>query len=136
MRRYRPRAYDGPIDGWFSIYHRAILPVVLSLQMTRYCFIGAAVRRTLIRRRQRGLLCTRMKVFHAIGPAYASLFGMLDFEIAKYRALGRTDIVNWYSTTPATPRAEMQSSIRGRDRGAGLQRYDGDGSHAHTDRSH
>ena len=101
--------YDGPIDGWFSIYHRSILPVVLSLQMTRYCFIGAAVRRTLVRRRQRGLLCTRMKVFHAIGPAYASLFGMLDFEIAKYRALGRTDIVKWYSTTPPTPHAEMES---------------------------
>jgi hypothetical protein len=50
-----------------------------------------------------------MKVFHAIGPAYASLFGMLDFEIEKYRALGRTDIVNWYSTTPSTPLAEMQS---------------------------
>jgi hypothetical protein len=101
--------YEGPIDGWFSIYDRSILPVVLSQQMTRYCCIGAVVRRTLMRRRQRGLLCTRMKVFHAIGPAYASLFGMLDFEIEKYRALGRTDIVNWYSTTPSTPLPEMQT---------------------------
>jgi hypothetical protein len=101
--------YDGPIDGWFSIYHRSILPLVLSLQITRYCYIGAAVRSTLLRRQQRGLLCTRMKVFHATGPAYASLFGMLDFEIEKYRGLGRTDIVNWYTTTCSTPVAEMAS---------------------------
>ena len=50
-----------------------------------------------------------MKVFHAIGPAYASLFGMLNFEIEKYRGLGRTDIVNWYTTTPLTPVAEVES---------------------------
>ena len=104
--------YDGPIDGWFSIYHRSILPLVLSLPIAPYCCLGAAVRRQLPRRGQRGVLCTQMKVFHAVGPAYASLFGMLDFEIAKYQRLGRTDIVKWYQTTPPTAVAELEERFR------------------------
>jgi hypothetical protein len=88
--------YDGPIDGWFSIYHRSILPLLLALPYAPYCFIGAMVRRELQRRGLRGLLCTRMRVFHVIGPEYASLFGMLDAEVAKYRRLRRADIVSWY----------------------------------------
>jgi hypothetical protein len=96
----RDGLYAGPIDGWFSIYHRTILPVVLSIPAAPYYCLGAAVRMNLARRRQRGVLCRRMKVFHTIGPAYAALFGMLDFEIAKYRRLGRTDIVRWYEEAP------------------------------------
>jgi len=38
-----------------------------------------------------------MKVFHVMGPQYVSYFGMLDFEIAKYAGVGRTDMVQWYS---------------------------------------
>ncbi len=101
--------FDGPIDGWFSIYHRSLLPLLLSLPIGQYFPIGAAVRGQLARRGQRGLLCTRMKVFHAIGPAYASLFGMLDFEVAKYRRLGRTDIVDWYRSAVVPPQDEMRS---------------------------
>lgn len=95
--------YDGPIDGWFSIYHRSILPLLLSLPLGAYCPIGAAVRARLIQQGLQGLLCTRMKVFHTIGPAYASLFDMLGFEIAKYRRLGRGDIVRWYETEARPP---------------------------------
>jgi hypothetical protein len=101
--------YDGPIDGWFSIYHRSILPIVLTQPIAAYCCLGAAVRRGLQRRGLRGVLCTGLKVFHAVGPAYASLFGMLDFEIAKYRRLGRTDIVHWYETTPPTPLRDLEA---------------------------
>jgi hypothetical protein len=98
---YRPISpgdglYDGPIDGWFSIYHRSILPILLSLAYSRYFCLGAAVRGELHRRHLAGHLCTRMKVFHVIGPEYASLFGMHAFEIEKYRSLGRHDIVKWY----------------------------------------
>jgi hypothetical protein len=88
--------YDGPIDGWFSIYHRSILPILLSLQYQPYCCLGVAVRQQLRRRGLFGLLCTRMKVFHVIGPEYASLFHMREFELAKYRRLGRMDIAEWY----------------------------------------
>lgn len=99
--------YDGPVDGWFSIYHRSILPLLLSLPYAAYCPIGGMVRHQLQRRGLRGLLCTCMKVFHVIGPHYASLFGMLEAEVGKYRRLGRLDIVDWYlSATPNLPPVE------------------------------
>jgi hypothetical protein len=34
---------------------------------------------------------------------------MLDFEIAKYRRLGRADIVHWYETTPPTPLRDLEA---------------------------
>lgn len=101
--------YDGPVDGWFSIYHRSILPLLRSMPLAEYCCLGGAVRARLRRQGLHGLLCTRMKVFHAIGPAYASLFGMLDFEVAKYRRLGRADIVRWYETEPRPALQELEA---------------------------
>jgi hypothetical protein len=88
--------YRGPVDGWFAVYHRSILPVLLAVPMTPYFTLGAAVNGRLAQRGQLGLLDTGMKVFHVIGPAYAAAFGMLEFEIEKYRRLGRDDIVAWY----------------------------------------
>ena len=107
--------YDGPIDGWFSIYHRSILPLIDGLPFGEYFPIGWSVREKLMRQGMRGLLDTGMKVFHVIGPAYASFFGMLDFEIAKYQRLGRNEIVEWYregkKTLPAT--SELAARIEG-----------------------
>jgi hypothetical protein len=100
--------FEGPIDGWFSIYHRSILPLLLSLPIAPYFPIGGAVRGALARRGQRGVLCTGMRVFHTIGPAYASLFGMLDYEIAKYTRLGRTDIVDWYRSEVRPPTDDLR----------------------------
>jgi hypothetical protein len=88
--------HSGPIDGWFSIYHRDIQPLLASLPSAQYIALGAAVRARLQQRGQAGLLDLGSKVFHVIGPAYADGFGMLDFEIEKYRRLGRHDIVAWY----------------------------------------
>lgn len=103
----RDGLYDGPIDGWFSIYHRSILPDLLALPYSQYCPLGGLTRNVLRRRRLLGLLCTRMKVFHVIGPQYASLFGMLDAEVEKYRRLGRTEIVDWYQgARPSLPPIE------------------------------
>jgi len=90
------RLYSGPIDGWFSIYHRSILPILLGVRMTRYFSLGATVARQLARRGQLGVLDAGMKVFHVIGPEYAAAFGMLENEIAKYRGLNRHDIEEWY----------------------------------------
>lgn len=86
--------YLGPIDGWFSVYHRSVLPLLPA--PGRYLPLGGLIRAQLARRGLHGLLCTQFKVFHVIGPEYASVFGMIDFEIAKYRSLGRRDIVEWY----------------------------------------
>ena len=88
--------FVGPIDGWFAVYHRSILPLLMQIPMEPYFPLGAAIRARLERRGQLGVLDRGMKVFHVIGPAYAAAFGMLDFEIAKYRRLNRHDIVNWY----------------------------------------
>jgi hypothetical protein len=89
---------QGPIDGWFSIYHRSVLPVLMGLPYSHYLPIGGLVRARLARRGQVGVLDTGMQVFHVIGPAYADAFGMLDFEIEKYRNLGRQEIVAWYES--------------------------------------
>jgi hypothetical protein len=97
--------YDGPIDGWFSVYHRSIQPLLASLPFAPYVALGAATRARLRQRGQIGLLDRGMKVFHVIGPAYANAFGMLQFEIEKYRRLGRVDIVTWYETYRGNPGA-------------------------------
>jgi hypothetical protein len=106
--------YEGPIDGWFSVFHRSVLPLAEPARGSSYFPLGAQLRHRLRANGELGLLCTKFKVFHVIGPQYASYFGMLDFEIQKYQRLGRTDIVNWYeSAKPSLPaRAELEPRIR------------------------
>jgi len=88
--------YLGPIDGWFAVYHRSLLPALLAIPMSRYFSLGATIARQLACRGQHGLLDRGMKVFHVIGPEYATAFGMLEFEIEKYRGLNRLEIETWY----------------------------------------
>jgi hypothetical protein len=105
--------YDGPVDGWFSIYHRSILPLIDTLRFASYFPLGATVRARLNRQGLHGLLDTGMRVFHVIGPAYASFFGMLEFEICKYRRLGRNEIVAWYCDAKSNlpPRTELETRL-------------------------
>jgi hypothetical protein len=107
--------YDGPIDGWFAIYHRSVLPLLLSLPYGQYSTIGSTMKGQLRRRGLLGLLCTRMRVFHAIGPHYAAHFGMLSVEVEKYRRLQRHDIEAWYrgaqDALPATAILEQQVAM-------------------------
>jgi hypothetical protein len=107
----REGLYIGPIDGWFSIYHRSVLPLLLQMQMAPYFALGGTMCAKLAQRGQRGVLDRGMKVFHVIGPQYASAFGMLEFEIAKYRRLNRLDIVAWYESYAADS-ASTQDNIR------------------------
>lgn len=88
--------YDGPIDGWFSVYHRSVLSLLPRRLEGGYFPLGGMIKNVLTSHGLRGLLCTRLKVFHVIGPEYSSHFGMLDFEIEKYQRLGRRDIAEWY----------------------------------------
>lgn len=102
MDRYSPYApsdglHDGPIDGWFSVYRRAILHVLLEAPYEKYFYLGSWVRARLSQLGLRGLLCRRMKVFHATGPAYAAHFGALSDEVRKYREVGRQDMAQLYS---------------------------------------
>jgi hypothetical protein len=89
--------YDGPIDGWFSVFRRSVVPLVERFGLN-YLSLGSLLKNRLRANGSLGLLCMRFKVFHVIGPAYASYFDMLDFEIEKYRRLGRVDIVEWYES--------------------------------------
>ena len=77
-------------------YNRSILPLLLDLPFEPYFSLGALLHARLAERGQHGVLDLGMKVFHVIGPEYANAFGMLEFEIAKYRRLGRPEIVDWY----------------------------------------
>jgi hypothetical protein len=110
--------YNGPIDGWFSVYHRSILPLInrsfpgRSLRVRgktkfpwfeleyrdsrKYFFLASSVPKRLAKRRQFGLLCTRFKVFHVVGAHYMTYFNAADFELQKYRALGRDDLVQHF----------------------------------------
>lgn len=116
-RAYEPEQglYDGPIDGWFSVFHRSALPLAETAPRSVYFPLGGHLRNRLRENGDLGLLCTKFKVFHVIGPQYASYFGMLDFEIAKYQRLGRTDIVDWYESAKATlpDAAELEPRVRG-----------------------
>jgi hypothetical protein len=105
--------YDGPIDGWFAVYRKASLGVCRYIRPSRYLCLGLMLKRLLRRNGLLGLLCKRMKVFHVIGPQYASYFGMLDFEIEKYRSLGRGEIVQWYvdARDKLPPRASLHERV-------------------------
>jgi hypothetical protein len=115
-RAYEPTQglYDGPIDGWFSIFHRSALPLATSAPWSIYFPLGGHLRNRLRANGELGLLCTKFKVFHVIGPHYASYFGMLDFEIQKYQRLGRNDIVDWYESAKATlpGKAELEPRVK------------------------
>jgi hypothetical protein len=116
-RPYEPKygLYDGPIDGWFSVFHRSVLPLIEGKHSSNYLPLGGLLRGRLRARGTLGLLCTKFKVFHVIGPQYAFYFGMLDFEIEKYRRLGRADLADWYENAKATlpSRAELGRRIAG-----------------------
>ena len=103
--------YNGPIDGWFSIYHRSILPLLLDVPMASYFPLGGTVHGRLLQRGQHGLLDLGMKVFHVVGPEYAAAFGMLAFETEKYRRLDRVDLVAWYENHAAS-NAPAENSVR------------------------
>jgi hypothetical protein len=113
--------YDGPIDGWFAVYRKSALGVCTHIRAARYTCLGVQIKNLLRRVGMQGLLCTRFKVFHVIGPEYSSYFGMLDFEIEKYASLGRTDIVNWYSRRrdKLPPNDELAKRVEGIQRDLG-----------------
>lgn len=117
--------YHGPVDGWFAMYRHAIRPLLASLPFAPYMSLGATVQGRLAQRGQLGLLDLGMKVFHVVGPAYADAFGMLDFEIEKYRRLGRGDIVAWYEghRDAAPPEAREAVSVRVEAIRAAIGRY-------------
>lgn len=107
MDRYEPYEnvvglYDGPVDGWFSVYHRSALPLLYEAPYERHFFLGSWAKGKLASEGLRGLLYSNIRVFHASGPAYARLFGVLEAEVRRLRAHGRADIADLYASGSAT----------------------------------
>jgi len=87
----------GPVDGWFSIYHQSILPLLLEAPYEPYFYLGSHIQMKLRSREQDGVLCQKMKVFHIAGPAYARLFETVESEIRKYSYLGNKQMSEVYA---------------------------------------
>ena len=94
--------FDGPIDSWYGVYHRSIMPTLMQAPYEKYFYLGSFVRGTLPRYRQIGVLCTKFKVFHGCGPIYHNAFGLLDFEINKFRSVNMPHMADAYEKKKAT----------------------------------
>lgn len=94
--------YNGPVDGWFAVYHRDAVETFIASPFQRHFYLGTHMWYKLQSLGLQGLLCTRIKVFHAEGPIYSYGFGLLDREIKKYRAVGRNDFADGYESAKAT----------------------------------
>lgn len=101
--------FAGPVDGWFSIYHRATLQLLLDAPYEPYFYLGSYMQMQLRARKKEGMLCKGMKVFHLAGPAYAQLFETVETEIKKYHSLGNKTAAEVYSSLKTTP--EMLSQM-------------------------
>lgn len=94
---------NGPIDGWFSIYHRSTLKLLLDSPYQPYFYLGSYIQMQLRSRGKEGLLCSGMKVLHLAGPAYSQLFETVEAEVRKYTQLGNHSAAELYRSTKATP---------------------------------
>lgn len=100
--------YNGPVDGWFAVYHRDAVMTLISSPFKRHFYLGTHMWYKLQSLSLQGLLCRKMKVFHAEGPIYSYGFGLLDREIQKYRAVGRNDFADSYEQAKAgLPQKEL-----------------------------
>jgi hypothetical protein len=95
------------------VFQRSALPLIPANYGSTYFHLGAFLKSRLTASGNLGLLCTKFKVFHVIGPQYVSYFGMLDFEIEKYRKLGRMELVSWYEEGRKSlpPQEELSSRV-------------------------
>lgn len=89
--------FSGPIDGWFSIYHRSILRMLIDAPYEPYFYLGSYIQMQLKSQALEGLLSKKIKVFHIAGPAYAALFETGEAEVRKYMGLGNKDLADVYT---------------------------------------
>lgn len=97
------KLWVGPVDGWFSIYHKSILPTLVAAPYEPYFYLGSYVQMQLKASEKHGLLCKTMKVFHTAGPAYAHLFETVESEIRKYTFLGNKPMADLYRNMASDP---------------------------------
>jgi hypothetical protein len=113
--------YEGRIDGWFSLYHRSVLAILLSLPYQKYLYIGSYAHYLIRESGCKSLLCTRFRVLHLTGPFYAHLFDRLDVEKAKFSPERHAPMIALYDDVKAAPPAkallahDLQVAIDGID---------------------
>ncbi|MES2603857.1 MAG: hypothetical protein V4603_02910 [Pseudomonadota bacterium] len=95
--------YEGKIDGWCSLYHRSVLPVLLTLPYAKYQTIGAYAHYVIDKQGSKSLLCTRMRVLHLSGPYYASLFDRVEAEKAKFSPEVHAPMIALFEQVQAAP---------------------------------
>lgn len=120
LNKYKPSAYGdglflGPIDGGFSVYTNGALPLLATAPYQEYFCLGSWVANELLRKKNYGVLSTKIKMFHVAGPVYVSYYGMLDFEIEKYKRVNHHTVVAWYENGRASipPREVIEGKIKG-----------------------
>lgn len=95
--------FAGPIDGGFTVCPRSSERFLMESSFSRYFGMGAFVHSRI---NGAGLLaykCRRMRIFHIIGASYHSAFpGALEFELQKYAAVGKTNLVEIYKNQAKT----------------------------------
>lgn len=87
--------FHGPIDGGFTAYPRRAVSILRAGPFYRYFGLGAQTHGAIERNGFKAYECRKMKIFHVIGAHYHSAFeGAVDFELSKYRSLGKENLVS------------------------------------------
>jgi hypothetical protein len=121
--------YEGPIDGWFSMYHRDIRPLLLDLGTGGDPYARAApgkppsmisvgyrvAQRLRGSKNQRPAICKMMKVFHVKGAVLLSYYDMLGVQAWKFRQLkvDPKQVVVWDTAHERVPpKSEIEPHIQ------------------------
>jgi hypothetical protein len=121
--------YEGPIDGWFSMYHRDIRSLLLDLGTgkdpykkpgpgERPALISIGYRVAQLLRASKSLrpaVCKPMKVLHVKGVPLLSYYDMLDAQIWKLKQIKWKPeyIAKWEEAKKRVlPKAEIEPHIQ------------------------
>lgn len=84
--------FRGPVDGWFSVMHASVIPLVLEkVKFGKFFSLGLEVRAVLEKNGMAAMLCDKFKVFHVVGGAYLTYYGMLESEGRKWEMLSKKE---------------------------------------------
>jgi hypothetical protein len=84
--------YHGPIDGWFSMYHRDLRDLLLSFSYDKRALSTGWIMSQRLGAKKDGpksALCRAMKVFHVKAPAYLNYYDLFETQLWKFEQLGQ-----------------------------------------------
>lgn len=89
--------YEGPVDGWFSVYHRSAFDWLMEAPYERVFFLGSWMKGKIAGGGFKSVLCTKMRVWNTAGPAYSHFFGVASVDIQNLREAGKNDMAHEYA---------------------------------------